>query len=72
MHKTRRWTHAGIMDAPLPVHNGTGSWLVLPSVGRFASFTLLVLALLLFYEQVKMFLYRHVFLTTWSHLPMCR
>ena len=40
---------------------------MLPSVGRIASFALLVLALLLFYEQVKMFLYRHDFLRTWPH-----
>ena len=47
------------MNAPLPAHAG---WLALPSVGRIASFALLVLALLLFYEQVKMFLYRRDFL----------
>ena len=47
------------MDAP-----GPGSWgVVLPSIGRITSFALLVLAVLLFYEQVKMFLYRHAFLT---------
>ncbi len=61
----RRCARAVDMDSPLPSHGRPGGWLVLPSVGRIASFTLLVLVLLLFYEQVKMFLYRHAFLSTW-------
>ena len=51
-------TRGSIMEVAPPAHAGPGAWLALPSVGRIASFGLLVLALLLFYEQVKMFLYR--------------
>ncbi len=40
------------------MHAGADSWLTVPSVGRIAGFGLLVFALLVFYEQVKMFLYR--------------
>ena len=45
------------MDVPT-AHAGADSWLTLPSAGRIAGFGLLVFALLVFYEQVKMFLYR--------------
>ena len=49
---------AASMDVTPAAHAGLGSWLTLPSAGRIAGFGLLVFALLVFYEQVKMFLYR--------------
>ena len=50
---------AAVMEVPPPAHVGPDGWLAVPSLGRIVNFGLLVLALLVFYEQVKMFLYRH-------------
>ena len=46
------------MEGSAQAHAGVDSWLTLPSVRRIAGYGLLVFALLVFYEQVKMFLYR--------------